>query len=100
MIEFFPPILEHFCPLFIHIAQMDLILPKQVLIMPRIPLSTPVLYSLVTHPFWGYKTPPTPPQNSTFPRLNLKVGKINHSLGNLDSGPQMGKMFEKWTKLF
>ena len=30
------------------------------------------------------KTPPTPPQNTPFPGLNLKVGKMNYSLGNLD----------------
>ena len=31
-----------------------------------------------------YNTPPTRPQNTPFSGLNLKVGKINHHLGNLD----------------
>ena len=31
-----------------------------------------------------HKTPPTPPQNTPFPGLNLKVGKTNYRLGNLD----------------
>ena len=35
------------------------------------------------------KHPTTPPQNTPFPGLNLKVGKINWA-----------KMFEKWAKLF
>ena len=51
---------------------------------------TPVLYSTVTHLFWGYiraQNSPnlaSPPQNTPFPGLNLKVGKMNYSLGNLD----------------
>ena len=32
-----------------------------------------------------HKTPPTPPQNTPFPCLILKVGKMNYCLGNLDS---------------
>ena len=38
-------------------------------------------------PFWDiyvHKTLPSPPQNTPFPGLNLKVGKMNYSLGNLD----------------
>ena len=31
-----------------------------------------------------HKTSPTPPQNTPFPSLNLKVSKMNYSLGNLD----------------
>ena len=31
-----------------------------------------------------HKTPPTPPQNTRFPGLNLKVGKMNYRLGEMD----------------
>ena len=31
-----------------------------------------------------HKTPPTSPQNTPSPGLNLKVGKMNYHLGNLD----------------
>ena len=41
---------------------------------------------------YEHKTPP--PQNTPFPGLILKVGKMNYCLGKL------GKMFEKWAKLF
>ena len=87
MIEFFPPILENFCPLFILIAQMGLISPRWGLILPRIPPPTPVLYLAVTHPFWRYvptQNTINPPKNTPFPVLNLKVGKMNYNLGNLD----------------
>ena len=89
MIEFPPPILEPFCPLFVLFAQMGLILPRWGLILPRIPPPTPVFYSAVTNPFWGYVstqiTPnPTPPQNTHFSGLNLKVGKMNYCLSNMD----------------
>ena len=84
-----PPIREHFCPLFIQIAQMGLILRRWNLILPRTPPPTPFLYSAVTHPIQGYvrtkNTPkgPSPPKNTPFPDLNLKVGKMNYLLGNL-----------------
>ena len=80
-----------FCSTFAHfsyiLATWGLTLPRQGLILPRIPPPTPILYSAVTHPFRGYartQTPPTPPQNTPFPGLNLKMGKMNFSLGNLD----------------
>ena len=66
---------------------MGLILPRWVLILPRIPPPTPVLYSAVTNPFRGYvrtQNTPTPPQNTPFPELNLKVGKMIYCLGNVD----------------
>ena len=31
-----------------------------------------------------HKTPPTPPQNTPFPGLNLRVGKMNYRLGKMD----------------
>ena len=55
--------------------------------LPRIPPPTPVLYSAVTNPFgdmYVHKKTPTPPQNTPFPGLNLKVGKRNYSLGKMD----------------
>ena len=33
---------------------------------------------------YEHKTPPTPPQNTPFPSLNMKVGQINYILGILD----------------
>ena len=41
---------------------------------------------------------PTPPQDTPFPGLNLKVGKLNYSQGKMD--PNLGKMFGKWAKRF
>ena len=57
------------------------------LILPRIPPPTPVFYSAVTPPFgdkYEQKTSPSPPPNTPFPGMNLKVGKTNYSLDNLD----------------
>ena len=89
MIEFFPPNARALLPTFRTNCQMPvgLILPRWGLILPRIPPQTPILYSAVTHPFRRlcvHKTPPSPPQNTPFPGLNLKVGKMNYRLGNLD----------------
>ena len=84
---FFCPILEHFCPLVVQIAQMGLILPRWGLILPRIPPPTPVLYSVVTKPFRGYvrtRNTASPTQNTPFPGLILKVGKMNYCLGKMD----------------
>ena len=87
MIEFFFTILEHVCPLFVQIAQMSLILPRRGLILPRKPPATPVLYS-ASKPLLGIctytKHPKTPPQNTPFPCLKLKVGKTNYCLGKMD----------------
>ena len=87
MIEIFFPILEHFCPLFVQIAQMDLVLPRWGLILPRIPPQI-LFCTLQSHsPLGGMyvnQTPRSPPQNTSFHDLNLKVGKINYSLCNFD----------------
>ena len=41
-----------------------------------------------------HKTPPSPPKDTPFPCLNLKVSKMNHSLGNLDPNVwKVGKTF-------
>ena len=48
-----------------------------------------------------HKTPPSPPQNTPFPGLNLKVGIMNYSLGNSDPNRakwKVGKTFLKWAK--
>ena len=82
-----PPISRALLPTLVHIAQMDLILPRCALILPRIPPPTPVLYAAVTHPFLGHvrtQTSPKPSRNTPFPGLNLNVGKMKYSLGNLD----------------
>ena len=52
-----------------------------------IPPPTPAFYSAVTNPFrdmYVHKTPPTSPQNTHFPGLNLKVGKKKCHLGKMD----------------
>ena len=54
MIEFLFSNFRALLPLFVQIAQMVLISPRWGLILPRIPPPTPVLYSAVTNPFWGY----------------------------------------------
>ena len=77
---------------------MGLILSRWGLILPRIPPPAPVLYSDVTHPFWGYvctQKTPIPLQNTPIPGLNLKKKPKSGQ-----PGPLLGKMFEKWTKLF
>ena len=91
MIEFFPPILEHFCPPFIQIAGL---LPRWVSFCPDRVLFCPeyhphpLVFTLPSQtPFRDmniHKTPPTPHQNTPFPGLNLKVGKINYRLGRMD----------------
>ena len=101
IIEFFFPILEHFCPLFVQIAQMGLILPRRGLNLPRIPPPTPVLYSAVTNPFWGYvstqNTPKSTPKHPiSWPELESGQNELLSGL----NGPQLGKMFEKWAKHF
>ena len=97
MIEFCFPILERSFPLFGQIAQMCLILPRWDLLLPRIPPPDTLLYSAITNPFWGpnwgyvyiHKTPPTPLQITPFAGLNLKVSKMNYSLGKM--GPNWAK---------
>ena len=96
-----PPILEIFCPLFMHIAQMGSHLPRWGLILLRIKPLTPVLYSAVNHFFLGYvhaqNTPnPTPKQPFSWPELESG----QNELPSVQPRPQLGKMFEKWTKLF
>ena len=53
----------------------------------RIPSQSPVLYSAVTQLFREYvrtQNTPTPRQNTPFPGLILKVGKMNYCLGKVD----------------
>ena len=68
MIEFFCSISKAFLPTFFaQFAQMGLFLPRLGLILPRILPPTPLLYSAVTHPFWGPK--PTPKHPFSWPEL-------------------------------
>ena len=60
-----------------------------------------VLYSAVTHPFLGYvrtqnTQKPTPKHPFSWPEL--ESGQNEQQSGQF--GPQLGKMFEKWAKLF
>ena len=80
---------------------MGLILLRWSLTLPRTPPPTPVLYSAGTNPlpvaFLGYvhtqntSTQPVTPKHPT-PGLNLKVGKMNYSLGKMDPN------WVKWLK--
>ena len=80
MIELFFSIVEHICPLLLQIAQMSLILPPMgsYHILPRLWIPPPTLFSTQqSHtPFANMYI--TPPQNTPFPGLNLKVGKMNY----------------------
>ena len=78
--------LEHFCPLFK--------LPKWVSFCPDglsfCPEYHPqfLFFTQLSHTPFGdmyiHKIPPSPPQNTPFPGQNLKVDKMNYSLGNLN----------------
>ena len=74
MIEFFWPNSRARLPTFRIIAQMGLILP-------RIPPPTPVLYSAITNPFWGYvctRNIPNPtPKHPPFLARSWKWAKQN-----------------------
>ena len=107
MIEIFLPnsraILPTFhtnCPEGSHFDQTGLILPRWVSFCPQ-HHPQPMFFTQQSHTpvldMYLHKTPQNPPQNTCFPGLNLKVGKMNYHLGNLDP---TGKFFEKWTKLF
>ena len=62
---------------------------------------TPLFRDMYLH-----KTPPTPPQNTPLPGLNLKKVKMNYCLGNLDpnsmftilwpNGPNLAGCFKTW----
>ena len=71
------------------------------LILPRIPPPTPVLYSAITNPFWGYVctlNTPNPTQKHPFSWPEVESGQ--NELLSGQNGPLLGKMFEKWAKLF
>ena len=93
--NFLSPILDHFCPLFVQIAQMGLILrvsfcPEyhhQPLFFAQPSQTSFRLCSAVTNFFQEYvctQTTPNPIQNTHFPGLNLKMGKMNYHLGKKD----------------
>ena len=80
---------------------MGLIFSDGVSFSPKYHPPAPVLYSAVTHPFHGHvhtqNTPkPTPKHLISCPEL--ESGQNETQSGQ--SGPHMGKMFEKWAKLF
>ena len=87
MIEFFCPILEPLCPLFVQIAQIGLICPDGDSLCLGYP-HQPLFFTQPSRTPFGemyvHKTPQTPPENTPFPGLNLKVGQINHCLGKMD----------------
>ena len=60
---------------------MGLILPRWGLILPRTLPATPVLYSAVTHSFWGYvctqnTTNPTPKHLFSWPELESGQNEV------------------------
>ena len=101
MIEFFFPnsraLLPTFhtsCPYGSHFAHMGSHLP-------RIPPQTPILYSAITKPFGGHvSTQKNPNPAPKHPFFWLEVESVQNELQSGQNGPQLGKMFEKWAKLF
>ena len=87
MIEFLFPIPEPFCPFLVQMAQMGLILPRWGLISSfSAQNTTPIPCSLLSsHTLLSgicmYTKHPNPTPNTPFSGLNLKVGKMNYSLG-------------------
>ena len=96
MIEFDPPdfrALFPYCPDGSH-------LPRWGLILPRLPSPTSVLYSAVTHPARGYVStlnPPNPTQKHRDPFSWPELANGQNEVPPGQSGPQLGKMFEKTT---
>ena len=78
--------LEHFCLLWVSFCS------DGVLFCPEYH-TQPLFFTQQSHtPFWDiymHKIFPTPPQYTPFPGLNLKMGKMNCSVGNLD--PNLAK---------
>ena len=87
MIKFVLPNSRDFCPIFVQIAQMGIILPRWVLILPKYHHQPLFFTQQSLNPFgdmYKHETHPTPPQNTAFPGLILKVGKMNYCLGKMD----------------
>ena len=97
-LNFFAAFLKHFCPLFLHnLPRWVFFCPDWVSFCPEYYLQ-PLFFTQPSHTLFEA---PSPPQNTPFPGLNLKVGKMNFQrLQSGQLGPQLGKMFEKWAKLF
>ena len=97
MIEFFSPILEHFCPYLYKLPRWVSFFPRWGLILPRIP-SQPLFFTQPSQTsfrdMYLHTTPPSPPQNKPFPGLNLKAGKMNYCLCNLD--PKWANVWKQW----
>ena len=82
------------CPDGSHVAQMGSHFAQNTTTKPCSLLSIhKPLFGICTYT----KHPPTLPQNTPFPDLILKVGKM-HSLGKMD--PIWAKLFKKWAKKF
>ena len=79
---------------------MGLILPRWGLTLPRIPPRTPVLYSAVTIPSWGYvraQNIPNPTPKHPFSWPELENGQ--NELLSRQNGPQLGQIFENWASV-
>ena len=86
-LNFPPPILEHFCHFSYKMPRWVSFCPYGVSFCPEYHPQSLFFTQQSDTPFRdidAHKTPPSPPQNTPFPGLNLKVGKMNYSLGNLD----------------
>ena len=99
IIDFFSPSLEHFCPRLYKLPRWVSICPNGVLFLPEY---HPQLLSFTqpSHTPFGdmyvHRTPQNPPQNTPFPGLNLKVGKLKYCQGKLDPNWAILNIFEKW----
>ena len=77
---------------------MGLILPRWISFCPEYHLQSLFFNQPLHTPFgnmYKHKTPPTPPQNTPFPGLNLKVGKTHYSLGKWNPFGQIVRKVDK-----
>ena len=98
MIRFFCPILEHICPLYCldgsHFAQMGSYFAQSTTTNPCSLLScTKTLSWICTN-----TNTPSPAPKHPFSWPDFESGQNELLSGQI--GPYLGKMFEKWTKLF
>ena len=93
---------SHFAQMGSHFAQNTTLNPCSLLSC-HTPLSGICTYTKHPQPhsnpfgvMYIHKTPPTPQQNTPFPGIKI----VQNEVLSGQPGPQLGKMFEMWTKLF
>ena len=86
------------CPHGSHFAQMASHFAQNTTPNPHSFLSRHAPLSWTCKSLSTKNSPKPTHKNTPFSGLNLKVGKINYSLGKMRS--LLGNMFEKWTRIF